>query len=189
MTLGGSADPDELRNLPLEERLVAVRTSAAMSQQQVADAVGRSVRTVNRWESASFPEAPNRSSRQRLAELFGLPERFFLRTVPNHRPHHEEVDPLRAELVALREVIEGAVAHRDKWQNRLEKRIDRQLSSQELLLARLTELADALADRQQALQNVTANLESAATNLATVADRLETASRARPPQSQARKKA
>ena len=101
----------------------------------------------------------------------------------------EEPSPLLRELVALREVIEGAVAHRDKWQNRLEKRIDRQLSSQERLLARLTELADALADRQQALQNVTANLESAATNLATVADRLETASRARPPQSQARKKA
>lgn len=114
------SETEQLRKLPLEERLTAIRSRLRLTQEELAGRVGRSLRTVNRWESPHFHEAPNRTSRQALAEATGLPERLFLRAPPSRGQLEQTEATLSQEIEAqLREQrqiladIVGAVGNLD----------------------------------------------------------------------------
>lgn len=133
MTFGeNDPDADELRRLPLGERIYRIRKSLDLSQAEIAEKVGVNIKTVNRWENDQAD--PRRQSRAALAEMSGYPESFFKRKSPPPSLPEGEAASVAAELAEIRAALETMSTRREAFRTELA----RQLKSQTDLLATLT---------------------------------------------------
>lgn len=74
----------------ISDELVILRARNSMTQQQLADKLGTSQRTVAAWESGD--SIPRKAMQVKIALLFGLPENYFLDGAAPEEPEEPEED-------------------------------------------------------------------------------------------------
>lgn len=82
----------------ITKEIIILRGKREWTQQQLADAIGTSQRTVAAWESGA--SVPRKAMQARIAMAFGLPEGYFFRDDPA-----EEEKPPQREKWQDKEVI------------------------------------------------------------------------------------
>lgn len=70
-------------NMDISQEIVVLRANKSWTQQQLAEKLGTTQRTVASWESGI--SIPRKTMRVKLAVLFGLPENYFLGIRQNGR--------------------------------------------------------------------------------------------------------
>lgn len=84
--------------MKFEEKLMALRKKAGMSQEELADRLGVSRQAVSRWElGATLPDAPNLL---KLSDLFGVSIDYLLRDDYESERDLPPVQELRREMTA-----------------------------------------------------------------------------------------
>src|SRR5690349_4843575 len=66
----------------VKDRLVEAREALGITQQELAELLGKSDSTISNWERGH--QSPEPSSLQRLSDVLKIPTQYFLRNVPNY---------------------------------------------------------------------------------------------------------
>lgn len=104
----------------IAQEILILRSQRGWSQQELADRIRTTQRTVAAWEAGT--SIPRKAMRVRIAGAFGLPDNYFLLGA-------EEEKPLQ-----------------DKEVNRLLKRLDQLLTDQEISEKKKTMLIDSFSE-------------------------------------------